>query len=700
HAAIALVVKGKFPLAYHAICCRHLMMNLSLKKDKTKALFWRICKAYTTKEFSRSMSHLQDIQTDAYDKLCQVGPQRWSRPHCPLVRYNYLTSNSVESFNACTIVYRKLPVLKLEETYRARVLSGIPCGHVIAVTRMDNPQPGRPKNTNRIRSQGEEPRGLVPLADALQDRNMLLIEEFCLVTGLKFGVEYSADYDDEDKPISFRRRVFPSFLDGKHITGKNVEDLIKSKSFKKLDNDAVSLCCIDILQLVLLVAWTSNKKFYRHMLRDFLHGRVPVVRLITDEVEAGSALDEEDILAEQILTLMHRFAGRFMDRMVEINNLMVLHDHPLIDYGKMDNENKRYETCEEEEGYSEEDGFSSSEEYDLEDDLLEQHGDGEENNHHDGKETYLDNSDVDSLDEEIIEDGTVELRRTLVRFPRDYIFKKNTRYRVRVKCIDEHSEWMVYAANEIAEQYEAMIYAHPERDVLNEYKKLSDYAKALVDTNPGTSIDIKIEHIGTGIQPYFKRMYVCLAAVREGFLDGCRKYLGLDGCFLKGVVKGMLLTVVGKNANNQIFPLAWAIVETESQSSWTWFLEHLKVDIRTKDGGEWAFMSDKQKASSLFSTLSCKWKIKWNGADEFQVYYGRTQHCVHIGDKTCSCGAWQLSGIPCCHATAAIMSRSKNLFDYLDQCYSKEKFIAVYNHPIKVVGSEEFWSNSDRGELS
>ncbi|GJS68765.1 hypothetical protein Tco_0683330 [Tanacetum coccineum] len=37
-----------------------------------------------------------------------------------------------------------------------------------------------------------------------------------------------------------------------------------------------------------IVAWTSNKKFYRPMLRDFLHGRVPAERLIPDEVEAGS----------------------------------------------------------------------------------------------------------------------------------------------------------------------------------------------------------------------------------------------------------------------------------------------------------------------------------------------------------------------------------------------------------------------------
>nr|GFB33974.1 phospholipase-like protein [Tanacetum cinerariifolium]GFB33999.1 phospholipase-like protein [Tanacetum cinerariifolium] len=37
-----------------------------------------------------------------------------------------------------------------------------------------------------------------------------------------------------------------------------------------------------------VVAWTSNKKFYRHMLRDFLYGRVPLERLIPNEVEARS----------------------------------------------------------------------------------------------------------------------------------------------------------------------------------------------------------------------------------------------------------------------------------------------------------------------------------------------------------------------------------------------------------------------------
>nr|GEX00622.1 hypothetical protein [Tanacetum cinerariifolium] len=55
---------------------------------------------------------------------------------------------------------------------------------------------------------------------------------------------------------------------------------------------------------------------------------------LTILMKLQEAIDEEAILKEQILALMHRFANRFTDRRVEINNLMVLHDHPLVDYGK------------------------------------------------------------------------------------------------------------------------------------------------------------------------------------------------------------------------------------------------------------------------------------------------------------------------------------------------------------------------------
>nr|GEW00512.1 phospholipase-like protein [Tanacetum cinerariifolium] len=74
-------------------------------------------------------------------------------------------------------------------------------------------------------------------------------EEFCLVSGLKFGVKNSTDYNKTKDPIPFRRRVFSSDLDGRPIRGNDVLLLIESDVFKILeDNDAVSLCCVGILQ--------------------------------------------------------------------------------------------------------------------------------------------------------------------------------------------------------------------------------------------------------------------------------------------------------------------------------------------------------------------------------------------------------------------------------------------------------------------
>ncbi|GKA80758.1 hypothetical protein Tco_0787450 [Tanacetum coccineum] len=121
HSAIALAVHNEFPLAFHGVCCRHLMMHISLKKKKMKGIYWKICKAYTPEEFTSNINILQAIQPDAYNKLCDAGPQRWSRAHCLLIRYNYMTSNSVESVNACTVLKRKLPITMLAETYQAMV---------------------------------------------------------------------------------------------------------------------------------------------------------------------------------------------------------------------------------------------------------------------------------------------------------------------------------------------------------------------------------------------------------------------------------------------------------------------------------------------------------------------------------------------------------------------------------------------------
>lgn len=50
--------------------------------------------------------------------------------------------------------------------------------------------------------------------------------------------------------------------------------------------------------------------------------------------------------------------------------------------------------------------------------------------------------------------------------------------------------------------------------------------------------------------PVFERIYVCFAACKTAFATTCRPLIGLDGCFLKGVYGGQLLSAVGKDGNN------------------------------------------------------------------------------------------------------------------------------------------------------
>jgi len=52
---------------------------------------------------------------------------------------------------------------------------------------------------------------------------------------------------------------------------------------------------------------------------------------------------------------------------------------------------------------------------------------------------------------------------------------------------------------------------------------------------------------------------------------------------------------------------------------------------------------------------------------------------VNLVERTCTCRAWQGSGIPCKHAIAYITSiPGVNLEDYVDQYYSVETFKVAY----------------------
>ncbi|GJZ12654.1 heat stress transcription factor B-4-like protein [Tanacetum coccineum] len=137
-------------------------------------------------------------------------------------------------------------------------------------------------------------------------------------------------------------------------------------------------------------------------------------------------------------------------------------------------------------------------------------------------------------------------------------------------------------------------------DHVLQYSMLRDYVIELQSTNPNTTVKIAVER---NIDPslptrVFQRIYICLGALKLGFRACRRDLLGLDGAFMKGSFPGQVLVAVGLDSNNRIYPLAYALVEAESKSSWCWFLQCLGDDINLHLISNFTFISDRQKRAA------------------------------------------------------------------------------------------------------
>ncbi|XP_019178181.1 PREDICTED: uncharacterized protein LOC109173407 [Ipomoea nil] len=135
-----------------------------------------------------------------------------------------------------------------------------------------------------------------------------------------------------------------------------------------------------------------------------------------------------------------------------------------------------------------------------------------------------------------------------------------------------------------------------EGEAIENFSKIWNYKLEIERTNPKTTCRVKVTDLLYAGKPRFMRMYFSWEASKEGY-KFCRNMIGVDGCHLKHTFGGQLLTAVGIDGNDSIFPLAYAFVEGETKDSWSWFLRLLKTDLEiTREAEEQlTFISDKQK---------------------------------------------------------------------------------------------------------
>ncbi|XP_052624469.1 uncharacterized protein LOC128132213 [Lactuca sativa] len=297
---------------------------------------------------------------------------------------------------------------------------------------------------------------------------------------------------------------------------------------------------------------------------------------------------------------------------------------------------------------------------------------------------------------------------------------------------------------------------------LNEhYARIWDYAQELLRSNPGSTCKVGVTN-NPDDKNYFKRFYICFKS-----LSVCWK--------------------IGRDANNQVFPIAWAVVDVENKDNWTWFLELLKDDLDLGTGVDLGFLESvkvilphvehRQCARHIYANfnkafsglelkklfwacaMSCvevengisecfnsiiveAWKkplitmleeiriyimdrfsfmndecSKWKGnicpevikkmnlfgknfrlwlvvhslGNVFEVRRACASYKVDLDGRVCSCRLWDLSGIPCVHAIAAINYIHQTPDRYISDYFSVNKFKECYSTNISPVNGSNMW---------
>ncbi|CAL8990983.1 unnamed protein product [Prunus brigantina] len=106
------------------------------------------------------------------------------------------------------------------------------------------------------------------------------------------------------------------------------------------------------------------------------------------------------------------------------------------------------------------------------------------------------------------------------------------------------------------------------------YNQLPYFCERIKETNPGS-----VATFTTKEDSSFHRFFVSFHASIVGFREGCRPLIFLDSTPLNSKYQGVLLAAIAADGDDGIFPVAFAVVDAETDDNWHWFLLELKSAV-------------------------------------------------------------------------------------------------------------------------
>lgn len=135
-------------------------------------------------------------------------------------------------------------------------------------------------------------------------------------------------------------------------------------------------------------------------------------------------------------------------------------------------------------------------------------------------------------------------------------------------------EYGVHLTNSQASRAKKAARQQLEDSFVEAYARLPFFCEKIKETNPGS-----VATFTTKEDLSFHRLFVSFFAAMSGFQQGCRPLLFLDSAPINSKYEGYLFVATAADAEDGTFPVAFAVVETEDEDNWRWFLEELKSAI-------------------------------------------------------------------------------------------------------------------------
>ncbi|KAJ4956919.1 hypothetical protein NE237_013702 [Protea cynaroides] len=82
---------------------------------------------------------------------------------------------------------------------------------------------------------------------------------------------------------------------------------------------------------------------------------------------------------------------------------------------------------------------------------------------------------------------------------------------------------------------------------------------------------------------------------------------------------------------------------------------------------------------------------------EFEVISHEGTNIVDIRNRCCLCRGWQLYGLPCAHAVAALLSCRQNVHRFTESCFTVATYRKTYSQTIHPVPDKSLWKELSEG---